>query len=278
MAMELVQSNEEFPIDFNVAWQWIEYSRKDVAKEHFMRCNFLKGMDYGIYRTSQENSNGGRPTEKILLTVDCFKMWCMLANTEKGKQVRMYFLECERIAKKTVAATVKVIEISPEAKLEMAEKSLGMLKLLCGENLEGLAYRDKMMYVSAINNANREVLYGSEPLLDPDERPLSITEIAQAVYGVRMRPGSKVGCDAHLGRIIVKRWQQKYNFAPDVKPDRTDKFMTRHHRTTQATCTGHDIQGVYVYPKEDWHIVGETLVEHGYKIKQSEEFLLNAAS
>ena len=35
------------------------------------------------------------------MTVDAFKHWGMLCGTEKGKQIRSYFIECEKIAKKT---------------------------------------------------------------------------------------------------------------------------------------------------------------------------------
>jgi phage anti-repressor protein len=98
-ALELFNSTDEFPVDFDVAWQWIEYGRKADAKVHFLKCNFLEAIDYKVYRKAPENSNGGRPTEKILLTVDCFKMWAMMANTVQGRLVRQYFLECEKIAK-----------------------------------------------------------------------------------------------------------------------------------------------------------------------------------
>ncbi len=34
-----------------------------------------------------------------MLTVDCFKAFCMMAGTEMGRQVRAYFIECERALK-----------------------------------------------------------------------------------------------------------------------------------------------------------------------------------
>ena len=33
------------------------------------------------------------------MTVDAFKCWAMMSKTETGKQVRQYFLECERLLK-----------------------------------------------------------------------------------------------------------------------------------------------------------------------------------
>jgi hypothetical protein len=50
---------------------------------------------------SVPHSNGltASRTEFIYLTVDCFKSLGMMAGTQKGKEVRKYFLECEKIAK-----------------------------------------------------------------------------------------------------------------------------------------------------------------------------------
>jgi phage anti-repressor protein len=122
LAMQLIESTEDFPVDFDVAWQWIEYSRKDSAKRHFLQSNFLKGIDYNIFHTTVENSNGGRPTENILLSVECFKMWCMMANTQQGLLVRKYFLECEKIAKQ------KVYSLSPGEILMMQAKAIMALE------------------------------------------------------------------------------------------------------------------------------------------------------
>jgi phage anti-repressor protein len=99
IAQQLLDSSESFPVDFNVAWEWLGYVRKDLAKRNFLSYDFVKGIDYQVFHVSEENSNGGRPTESIILSVDCFKMWAMMSKTEQGKLVRVYFLECEKVAK-----------------------------------------------------------------------------------------------------------------------------------------------------------------------------------
>lgn len=99
LAQDLFNSPQEYPVDFDMAWQWIGYSRKDSAKRHFEKSNFSETIDYSISRRKAENSSAGRPTEIIMLTVECFKQWAMMSNTDMGKQIRLYFLECEKIAK-----------------------------------------------------------------------------------------------------------------------------------------------------------------------------------
>jgi anti-repressor protein len=96
-----VTSQDKFSVNFEDAWQWCGYSRKDNAVKN-LKNSFLENQDYLIFRTKAEKSKG-RPTETYHLTADCFKELAMLAQTEQGKKVRLYFLECEKIAKQTPA-------------------------------------------------------------------------------------------------------------------------------------------------------------------------------
>jgi phage anti-repressor protein len=118
IAQNLIDSSEQFPVDFDVAWQWLDYSRKDPAKR-FLIENFEEGVDFHI---SVELGSVAvpRPTEKILLTIDCTKMWGMMCGTAKGKEVRRYFLECERIAKKAIT--------KPKTALELAKEQVKLLE------------------------------------------------------------------------------------------------------------------------------------------------------
>jgi phage anti-repressor protein len=96
MILECLNSQEEFPIEFDEAWRWIGYSQAQKAKKKLFN-NFEQGIDYQIVSPKRVKSpQGGRPSDRILLTVDCFKSLAMMAGTGKGREVRKYFLECER--------------------------------------------------------------------------------------------------------------------------------------------------------------------------------------
>ena len=101
----LCQSENKFPIDFELAWRWIGYSRKNNAKAALLSCGFNEGIDLLIEKHSME-SEFGKPKERITLTVDCFKTWAMMAATQKGREVRKYFIECERKLKEIVSKNV----------------------------------------------------------------------------------------------------------------------------------------------------------------------------
>jgi phage anti-repressor protein len=143
----LLNSSEPFPVDIERAWRWIGYKAKRNAKEVLLN-NFEEGLDF--LRSSAKTSTGGRPSESIWLTVDCFKSLGMMAGTEKGKEIRRYFLECERIAKQAVevipaqAAEIKRLELELQvlqakqryqdsAQGIIASTSLAMLAYLRGD-------------------------------------------------------------------------------------------------------------------------------------------------
>jgi hypothetical protein len=110
----LCQSQSQFPVDFDDAWRWLGYNKKSDAKEALLSKGFVLGLDLRIDPQS-DNHEGLSPQEKavkarkesIWLTVDCFKMWAMMAGTEKGRETRIYFLECERKLKEASCSLPK---------------------------------------------------------------------------------------------------------------------------------------------------------------------------
>jgi phage anti-repressor protein len=98
LALSLLGSGKEYPVDFEDAWQWLGYSSKQAAKKKLTR-NFEQEEDY--LSEWMKTPDGGRPSESIYLTVDCFKALGMMSGTEQGKKTRQYFLRCEKELKNT---------------------------------------------------------------------------------------------------------------------------------------------------------------------------------
>jgi phage anti-repressor protein len=95
LAQDLYHSAEQFPVDFDLGWQWLGYTRKDSAKKKLLN-HFKEGEDFILQQTAEPTPAGGYSNrENIKLTVNCFKEMGMMAGTEKGRDVRKYFLQCE---------------------------------------------------------------------------------------------------------------------------------------------------------------------------------------
>lgn len=102
IAIYLWESEEEFPVDFELAWQWLGYTRKDSAKKKLVR-NFALGEDYTLRHLAESAPDKGLAhREDIWLSCNCLKEMAMMAGTQKGKEVRRYFLECEILGKQAV--------------------------------------------------------------------------------------------------------------------------------------------------------------------------------
>ncbi len=90
--LDELNTNEKFPIDFEVLWKEVGYSRKDHAKTALLEFA-VKGVDFEYSRVAGETSPlGGRPSEKIMLTYDCARKFALRAKTSMGMQVQEYFV------------------------------------------------------------------------------------------------------------------------------------------------------------------------------------------
>ncbi len=101
-----LESDEPFPVDFDFAWRWAGYSRKDHAKTALISSLLEENIDYIIFApeysgaknaiATNEDNRGGHNKEFIRLNIDALKQFCLSANTAKGKECRNYVIRCEK--------------------------------------------------------------------------------------------------------------------------------------------------------------------------------------
>jgi len=90
--MEDERNGVQFPVDFDIAWQLAGYSTKQKAQN---KLKYLKeGEDFLTDRL--KTSTGGRPGKLIEMTCDALKHFCLLAETDEGRNIRQYFIEAEK--------------------------------------------------------------------------------------------------------------------------------------------------------------------------------------
>lgn len=90
----------KFVVDFDDVWKNVDFTQKANAKR-LLEKHFTDKIDYVIVFFPKEellqSQLGGRPKETILLTVDCFKNFCMIASTPKSKTIRAYYIKMENV-------------------------------------------------------------------------------------------------------------------------------------------------------------------------------------
>lgn len=73
----------------------------DWVTDRIEKYGFIEGEDYvtvipEIGKNPDLTNKGGRPSKDYLLTLDTAKEIAMAENSDRGRQVRKYFIECER--------------------------------------------------------------------------------------------------------------------------------------------------------------------------------------
>ena len=120
IAQSLYDSNDRFPVDFDDAWKWLGYGRKNNALAKLIADGFEEDIDYISAEKGAEKSHGN--SANYSLTVDCFKHFGMMAKTEQGKEIRRYFLQCEKSHKES-AQTIERLQsqlVDLQSKLDAA--------------------------------------------------------------------------------------------------------------------------------------------------------------
>lgn len=85
-------------------------------QDSIRQFGFVEGLDFGVFNNFVKNpeGEGGRPTKEYALTLNMARELCMLSRTAKGKQARLYFIECERRALTAENAAVALTDHDDE--------------------------------------------------------------------------------------------------------------------------------------------------------------------
>lgn len=112
-------SKDSHPVNFDDVWTLAGYSRRDNAKRAlkgpgidgkiiFLRPEEVSGLLHRSVELNYSDPKRGPPPETILMTVGAFKLFCMRAPTEQGKQICEYYIEMEDIAREALKVAAAV--------------------------------------------------------------------------------------------------------------------------------------------------------------------------
>jgi len=92
-----IESNEKI-IDLDKVIKWLNIN-KNMAKKTLLN-SYRKNIDFIVIKNNKPKSQGGHNAEKILLTIRCFKKFCLLTRSTHGSDVRNYFVDIEILLNK----------------------------------------------------------------------------------------------------------------------------------------------------------------------------------
>jgi len=149
-AIALQSSGDAQPVDFDLAWVWLGYSSKQMALKK-LKNNFEEGLDFNLNLVSKVQIEGdrevSRPFQQISLTIECFKSMGMIAGTEKGKEVRRYFLECEKVAQAKPMSMGEILVMQAQQFLALEQRQDSIEE-------ENRLLREKLALIESAQEAN----------------------------------------------------------------------------------------------------------------------------
>ena len=97
----------DYPINLENVFKMIGFANKGNAMKT-IKSNFTKDEDYKLLIIPREKKqNAGRSEHEIMLNVDTFKNLCMLVKTDKGKEIRKYYVKLENIHNKIIKQEIE---------------------------------------------------------------------------------------------------------------------------------------------------------------------------
>src|SRR6185436_12496145 len=109
--------------DFDNVWKWLGYNQKGDCRV-VLTTYFNEGFNYRVIRQAPNNPQGGRPVEKIMLSIRTFKKLCIKAFTKKANQILEYYINLEEINMEYISIQAGLKRKQQDDKLQQYEVQL----------------------------------------------------------------------------------------------------------------------------------------------------------
>jgi hypothetical protein len=123
--------NTDFVVDLDDVWKWLDFSQKFNAIR-ILEANFKIDVDYKNITASTSDSDeehsanqdkpkkhGGHNKQTIKLTIRCFKLLCLKAQTKKAGEIHNYYLSLEDLLHQILDTETNELRAQLEQKNEV---------------------------------------------------------------------------------------------------------------------------------------------------------------
>jgi phage anti-repressor protein len=119
----------DYPINLENVFKMIGFANKGNAMKT-IKSNFTKDEDYQImlFHTEKRKNEGGFNKEDVMLNVDTFKNLCMLVKTDKGKEIRKYYVKLENIYNKIIKEDIEQQKLLQENTQKLLDEKETLLQ------------------------------------------------------------------------------------------------------------------------------------------------------
>lgn len=200
---------------------------------------FEEGQDFtSVVTTTEVQNNGGtqrRELQDYLLTIDTAKELCMMSKTEKGKEVRKYFIQVEKNWN------------SPDMIMHRAlEVSNNRIKLLTAKN-QSLANQNKDLQ-DKIDRDAEDVTFAKA--IRYSNHSIKVRELA----AILTQNGFQIGQNQLFQLLRLEHYISKHGTLP-----MGDKIKRGYFRVKHGIKNGHAWSTTLVTPEGQKHIINKAL-------------------
>lgn len=158
--------NMDFVVDLDNVWNWLGFKQKQHAKT-MIEKNFKLDIDYKNLTNLDAlkvKMNGGQNKQIIMLTVRCFKLLCLKAQTKKASEIHEYYMNMEEVLHQVVEEETDELKQQLEQKNAVIQEKDSMIQSTKKEKQRAVEQaiigqfplNTECIYFGTIDNTNAE--------------------------------------------------------------------------------------------------------------------------
>jgi anti-repressor protein len=169
------------------------------------RYNFVEGEDFFTFNeiVKRKDARGATVYAEYLLTIDTAKEIAMVENNQKGRQVRKYFIECE----KRLKANSGAISAKDAEKLKQQAKRLDIMELNARNRQAQILKSVAEFFKEILSDASMQTIASEMTVLAAGERLVDLPTAEQLYSAAEI--GEMCGISANMVGRVAKEYGLK---------------------------------------------------------------------